>query len=152
MSKQFQENYSLKNKLQYEEKGHPEISFVVADNANLYQKGMAVTLTAAGEVEYATAADFVIGHVKVANVPNNDLKNTVTVVTVFKDVAYGFGKTAPLVTGTLLTADGKSTVDGNFMDYITAATGQYASGLALVDAAIGAEVIVGLLATPIYKA
>ena len=152
MSRQFQENYSLPNKLQYEEEGHPEIRFVVADNTKLYQKGMAVTLSAAGEVDFATATDFVIGWVKTPNTPDNNLKNEVVIVTVFQDVVYGYAKTAGLTVGDLVSADGQSTVDGNFSDYIVAATGQYASGIALSTVAVTEKTAIGVLGTPVYKA
>ena len=157
MSYQYQENYSTPNKLRYEGDPVVNIKFTVTTPATLHQKGQLVTLKSTGKVDVSVAGETPIGHVFVPNDPNDPqdgtYKNDVTVRTVFSDVTKGYAKTTGVNIGQLVEADGQSAVDAEFMDFIVAAGGVYATGIALTAAAVATdEFFVGLFLTPVYVA
>lgn len=154
MTRQFQENYSNVNKLVYDSSLGIARRFPVETPATLYQKGQIVALQANGNVEIATNTDFAIGVVTVANIPNDPAgpihhADTVTVHLVTYDHAYGYVLGAAIAPGDLIVANGQSGVDAEFMSYQAAVTGEYATAIAITGAAVGAQIEVGLLNTPV---
>lgn len=151
MPRQFQTNTSANNKLIFDLNENLFVKFPVETPATLYQKGQVVTLLANANVEVAVAADFPLGYVSVANIvddPNPMYANYVTVAC-GRDAAYGYAKTAPVATGALVSADGQSSVDAEFMDFITAATGTYACGICISGAAAGEAIKVLYFPAPV---
>lgn len=153
MAKQFVTNLSEENKLIADYGDGYFVDMPVETPATLHAKGQIVTLLPSGNVQPAQAADFPFGYVSVPNIPEdtNGTVNSQDYVTVgvFADGNYGYAKTAAVATGDLVVADGQSTVDAEFMDYLTAAGGQYAVGICVKGAAVGERVTVLLFHTPV---
>ncbi len=154
---QYQENTSSKNKLVYDSSTMVKKSYPIVDPALLHQKGQLVTLTATGEVQPAVAGDFPLGWVTVANIVNDPSgpihhQGYVTVHEVSEEHNFGFAKGGAIATGALVQADGQSTVDAEFMDYIAATGGVYAAGIVISGAAAGEQMEVALFNSPIYVA
>lgn len=155
---QFQNNTSAANLLDYNgnHKGNVAMQLPVDDDTLLLAKGIVLTLNNTGTVQPAINTDFPIGFVYVPNNPDypagNELKDEVTVRTLFTDVGYGFSDSAVAI-GDLVSANDISALPaaaGKKMKYSVATTGNYAIGVALTAAgATDVEIKVGLLASPV---
>lgn len=154
MGKAYQVQLSGANKLIYDiEDGKVAIQFEVNTPATTYEKGQVVTLLNTGKVEIKAAANFPFGYVKVQNnvddLPGAPQYRTVTVIPFAQDAVYGYAKGGTLAIGALVNADGQHTGDEGYMDYITAASGTYATGIVVEGGTVGTSIVVLLFNQPV---
>lgn len=151
----YQENYASKSKLAYDATYVTQKSFPTFDATLLHAKGQLVKLNADGTVQPAVTGDFPIGYVTVPNSTDATRQTSpnhygyVTVVQFTRDEVTAYAKGGTLNPGDLVEVDGQHTGDAEFMDYIAAASGTYASGYVVVGGGAGTKIQVALLNAPV---